>query len=77
MQALDHDFHVHGIVPSVAFFIDVPEDDSGTFFRGHAFVTNKNKVTQPSHAMSHATELTIWFRHTSVAISTLHTCLLQ
>ena len=25
LLALDHDFHIHGIVPSVAFFIDTPE----------------------------------------------------
>ena len=24
LLALDHDFHVHGIVPSVAFFVDIP-----------------------------------------------------
>ena len=33
MQALDHDFHVHGIVPSVAFFVDVPEDDFWYIFQ--------------------------------------------
>ena len=48
VQALDHDSHVRGIVVP-AFFVDVPEDDSGTFFRGHAFVTNKNKLC--SHHM--------------------------
>ena len=58
LQALDHDFHLHGIVPSVAFFVDVPEDPSDSFFAGHPFVTNKDKVTQPSHALRHATELT-------------------
>lgn len=58
MQALDHDFHLHGIVPSVAFVIDIPEHEPDTFFRGHAFVTNKDKVTQPSNALRHATELT-------------------
>ena len=25
LLALDHDFYVHGIVPSVAFFVDIPE----------------------------------------------------
>ena len=58
LQALDHDFHIHGIVPSVAFFIDVPEDLSDSFFRGRTFVTNKDKVTQASHALRHSTELT-------------------
>ena len=58
LQALDHDFHLHGIVPSVAFVIDIPERVSDTFYRGHAYVTSKDKVTQPSHALRHATELT-------------------
>ena len=42
LQVLDHNFHVHGIVPSVAFSIDVPESNSDSFFRGHAFVMNKD-----------------------------------
>ena len=57
VQTLDHDFHVNGIVPSVAFFVDVPDNFSNTFFRGIPFVTNKNKVTQPSSALRHATEM--------------------
>ena len=32
VQALYHDFHIHGIVPSVAFFVDVPENVSDSFF---------------------------------------------
>ena len=28
LVALDHDFHVHGIVPSVAFVVDIPENVS-------------------------------------------------
>ena len=47
LQALDHDFHLFAIVPSVAFFIDVPDNTSDLFFRGATFVTNKDKVTQP------------------------------
>lgn len=58
LLALDHDFHVHGIVPSVAFFVDVPDSTSGSFFAGSPFVTNKDKVTQPSSALRHATEMT-------------------
>ena len=57
VQALDHDFHVNGIVPSVAFLVDVPDNFSDTFFRGIPFVTNKDKVTQPSSALRHATEM--------------------
>jgi len=58
LQALDHDFHLHGVVPSVTFVVDLPDDVSGSFFRGHAFVTNKDKITQPSNALRHATEIT-------------------
>lgn len=60
--ALDHNFHLHGIVPSVDFVIDVPEDPLDTFFRGHAFVTSKDKVSQPSNALSHSTEMTSLIR---------------
>ena len=56
--ALDHDFHIHGIVPSVSFFIDIPETASDSFYRGDPFVTNKDKVSQPSSALRHCTELT-------------------
>ena len=55
LLALDHDFHVHGIVPSVALFIDIPEKPVDSFFTDQAFVTNKDKVTQLSNALCHAT----------------------
>ena len=32
LLALDHDFYIHGIVPSVAFFIDIPECAFDSFF---------------------------------------------
>ena len=54
LQALDHDFHLFGIVPSVAFFIDVPDNASDSFFRGATFVTNKDKV---SSALRHSAEM--------------------
>lgn len=57
LQALDHDFHLHGIVPSVAFFVDIPESESDSFYSGHAFVTNKEKVTQASSTLRHAAEI--------------------
>eukprot|EP00731_Ephydatia_muelleri_P008707 Em0004g1045a len=57
LQAIDHDFHLFGIVPSVAFFIDVPDNASDSFFRGATFVTNKDKVTQPSSALRHSAEM--------------------
>lgn len=33
-QALDHDFHIHGIVPSVALFVSIPESANGSFYQG-------------------------------------------
>ena len=42
LAALDHDFHLFGIVPSVALAIDIPE-----FFTGQLYVVNKDKITQP------------------------------
>ena len=32
LLALDHDFHVHGIVPLVSFFIEIPEKSSDSFY---------------------------------------------
>ena len=56
-SALDHDFHVHGIVPSVAFAVKIPDSPQDSFYCGRAFVGLKDKVTQPSSALRHATEL--------------------
>ena len=55
LEALDHDFHLHGIVPSVAFCVDTPESATDCFYNGQPVVTNK--VTQPSSALRHASEM--------------------
>ena len=55
--ALDHDFHVHGVVPSVSFFVDIPQSSADSFYRGKPFVCCKDKVTQPSSPLRHSTEL--------------------
>lgn len=57
LKALDHDFHVAGVVPSVSFFPRIPGDARDSFFSGPVFVTLKDKVMQPSNALRHATEL--------------------
>ena len=57
LKALDHDFHVAGIIPSVAFFPNIPSCVQDTFFSGCVFVTLKDKVLQPSNAMRHTAEL--------------------
>ena len=56
VEALDHDFHLHGIVPSVAFCVDIPDNANNSFYSGQPFVINKNKFTQQSSALRHATE---------------------
>ncbi len=57
LGALDHDFHTHGVVPSVSLLISIPESALDSFFTGQVYVGNKNKVTQPSSPIRHATEL--------------------
>ena len=56
-SALDHDFHIHGIVPSVTFAVTIPESAQDSFYSGRTFVGLKDKVTQPSSPVRHATEL--------------------
>ena len=55
--ALDHDFHVHGIISSVSFIVDIPISAKDSFFQGKACVTLKDKVSQPSSALRHTSEL--------------------
>ena len=55
LGALDHDFHIHGIVPSVAFF-DVPESAQDSFYFGRPYVTLKDKFIKPSSPLCNATE---------------------
>ena len=57
LAALDHDFHFHGIVPSVALAIEIPESPNDSFFSGQPFVSNKDKVTQPSSPQGHSAEI--------------------
>ena len=57
LGALDHDFHTHGVVPSVSLLISIPESLLDSFFTGQVYVGNKNKVTQPSSPLRHSTGL--------------------
>ena len=54
LAALDHDFHLHGIVPSVALATEIPESSNDSFFSGQPFVSKKDKVTQPSYPHRHS-----------------------
>ncbi len=63
LTALDHDFHVCGLVPSVVLLCDIPQDKADSFFRGTICVTTKDKIFQPSTPYRHATELVAVLRH--------------
>ena len=54
---LDHAFHVHGIFSSLSFIVDIPISAKDSFFQGKACVTLKDKVSQPSSALRHTSEL--------------------
>lgn len=56
LAALDHDFHIHGAVPSVLFHVDIPDASADSFYSGEIHVTVKDKVFQPSSAIRHTTE---------------------
>lgn len=67
LSAMDHDFHVHGCIPSVLFKITIPEDARDGFSKGDVYVTVKDKVFQPSSPLRHATEDTEILRHAAAA----------
>ena len=48
---LDHDFHIHGVVPSVTFIVDIPESANDSFYQGQAYACLKDKVLQPSSSL--------------------------
>ena len=49
LGSLDHDVdHKGSIIPTVTMFCDIPEDISGTFYRGNVHVAFKESVFQPS-----------------------------
>lgn len=50
--ALDHDFHVAGIVPSVCFNVSIPESIHDSFYIGSVHLTVKDKVFEPSSKQS-------------------------
>ena len=55
--ALDHDYHVSGIVPSVCFVVKIPADSpNDSFYNGTVHVTVKDKVLEPSSPVRHAAE---------------------
>ena len=57
VAALDHDFHVCGVIPSVAFKCEIPDSPSDSFFSGDVHVVLKDKIFYPSNAFRHGTEI--------------------
>lgn len=57
LAALDHDFHLFGVVPSVSLCIEIPDSPNDSFFSGQPFVSIKDKIVQPSSPYRHSTEL--------------------
>ena len=53
----DHDFTKYSLIPSVAFFIDIPSDVTGSWYDGQVHVLLKDAAFEPSSAVRHATEL--------------------
>ncbi len=56
LGASDHDFHVNGLVPSIDFIVNIPENCNDSFYRGDIHVTLKEKIFEPSNPVRHATE---------------------
>ena len=58
LEALDHDYHVAGIIPSVCFLIDIPPNARDSFYTGTVHVTIKDKIFEASSPLRHAVETT-------------------
>ena len=57
IEALDHDWKLGGLTPSVLLICDIPESTKHIFFSGVPFVTTKEKVSEPSNWYYPAAEL--------------------
>ena len=57
ITALDHDWKIAGIVPSVNLFVEIPESSKDTFFSGQPTVTLKDRIFQKSGPLRHGAEL--------------------
>lgn len=64
LSALDHDFHIHGAVPSVLLDVELPECKDDSFYNGVLHVTVKDKVFTPSSPIRHASESVSILRNT-------------
>lgn len=56
-QAGDHDFTKFGIIPSVIFIIDIPENVEDSWYTGTVYVGLKDSTFEPSSPLRHSVEL--------------------
>lgn len=56
-EVADHDFTKFGIIPSVTFVVDIPEDVKDSWYDGQVFVGMKEALFEPSSPHRHMTEL--------------------
>lgn len=56
VKALDHDYHLCGLVPSVCLMVEIPDSPRGSFYKGNVHITVKDKVLQASSPLRHSTE---------------------
>ena len=72
VTALDHDFQLHGIVLSLALAIEITDSHTDSFFfTGQLYVSNKDKVNQPSSPHRHSAAIVQLVRTNSVSYTHL------
>jgi hypothetical protein len=67
LSALDHDLQSKGsLTPSVCLKIDLPDDITGSFYRGEVCVTYKDSVFESSSPFRHAVEIEKFLRKSEI-----------
>ena len=57
LQAGDRDFTKFGIIPSVTFLVDVPDNIEGSWYTGNVYVGVKDSIFEASSPLRHVFEL--------------------
>ena len=72
LYALDHDYHVAGLVPSVALNILIPDDKNDSFYKGKLTVSVKDKFFSPSSPIRHSAETAAMLRRETIFMQGNH-----
>ncbi|CAG8797671.1 13476_t:CDS:2, partial [Gigaspora margarita] len=56
LAAADHNFAKLSLMPSVIFFISIPDNISGLFYNGQVYVLYKDTIFEPSTVIRHSTK---------------------